>query len=128
DAPALYALRQRGDNFANSHSLYPTFTTPNASAFATGHLLGDTGDFGNTLYVGQTLRSGTAAPLTPFIENDSFLAQLNQIFNGNYLQEETLLALARRNSYATAAIGKVGPTAIQDIDEIKLASDGLQPT
>ena len=128
DSPALYALRQRGVNFANSHSLYPTFTTPNASAFATGHLLGDTGDFGNTLYVGQTLRSGAAAPLIPFIENDSFLAQLNQLFHGNYLQEETLLSLARRNGYATAAIGKVGPTAIQDIDEIKLASDGFQPT
>ena len=36
-----------GVDFRNSHSLYPTVTTPNASAIATGHYIGDTGDFGN---------------------------------------------------------------------------------
>jgi arylsulfatase A-like enzyme len=128
DAPAIYSLRQRGVDFANSHSLYPTFTTPNASAFATGHLLGDTGDFGNSLYVGQALRSGVSAPITPFIENDTFLAELNRIFNGNYLQEETLMSLARRNGYSVAAIGKLGPTAIQDIEEIRLANGAFAPT
>src|SRR5258707_6881048 len=51
DAPTLYALRQLGVDFPNSHALFPTFTTPNASAIATGHYLGDTGDFSNTLYV-----------------------------------------------------------------------------
>ena len=40
-------------DFTNSHSLYPTVTTVNASAIATGHYIGDTGDFGNTLYVGH---------------------------------------------------------------------------
>src|SRR3954453_11578084 len=52
-APALAALRADGVDFANSHSLYPTITTPNASAIATGHLLADTGDFGNMIYVGE---------------------------------------------------------------------------
>jgi arylsulfatase A-like enzyme len=128
DSPTIYSLRQRGVDFANSHSLYPTFTTPNASAIATGHLLGDTGDFGNSLYVGRPLRNGASAPITPFIENDSFLAELNQIFNGNYLQEETLMALARRNGYAVATLGKLGPTAIQDIEEIKSANGSFAPT
>ncbi len=36
-APAMAAVRDRGVAFRNSHSLFPTFTTPNASAMATGH-------------------------------------------------------------------------------------------
>ena len=40
DAPTLYGIRQEGVNFTNSHSLFPTFTTPNASAIATGPLPG----------------------------------------------------------------------------------------
>lgn len=52
DAPTLTQLRKDGVNFVNSHSLFPTFTTPNAAAIATGHYLGDTGDFSNTIYAG----------------------------------------------------------------------------
>jgi hypothetical protein len=72
DAPTLWAIRQHGVNFVNSHSLYPTLTTPNASAIATGHLLGDTGDFGNTLWAGYPVfESGNfnmaAGSPTPFL-------------------------------------------------------------
>src|ERR1700680_5212444 len=49
-APTMAALRDRGVNFANPHALFPTFTMPNASAMGTGHQLGDTGVYGNTLY------------------------------------------------------------------------------
>src|SRR5215471_13542370 len=70
-APTMFSLRKRGVDFVNSHSMYPTFTTPNASALATGHGLGDTGDFGNALYVGQLIgRDLATATLVPFIEND----------------------------------------------------------
>ena len=51
-APAMAEVRDRGVNFKNSHSMFPTFTTANASAMATGHYLGDTGDFSNTIYTG----------------------------------------------------------------------------
>jgi len=34
-APAMARLREEGVNFVNSHSLFPTFTTANASVFAT---------------------------------------------------------------------------------------------
>jgi predicted AlkP superfamily pyrophosphatase or phosphodiesterase len=44
-APAMAEVRDKGVNFKNPHSLFPTFTTANASAMATGHYLGDTGDF-----------------------------------------------------------------------------------
>jgi arylsulfatase A-like enzyme len=123
DAPALNALRERGVSFANSHSLFPTFTTPNASAIATGHYLGDTGDFGNALYTGYRLfDSGNfaqpVASSVPFIENDAILGDLDDHFEGNYLGEDTLLALARAHDYSTAAIGKLGPVAIQDITQL----------
>ena len=123
DAPTLNALREQGVSFADSHSLFPTFTTPNASAIATGHYLGDSGDFGNTLYTGYRMfDSGNfahqAAAEVAYIENDAVLGDLDDHFEGNYLGEDTLLALAREHGYGTAAIGKLGPAAIQDITQL----------
>lgn len=113
-APALAAVRAEGVDFANSHSLYPTVTTPNSSAIATGHLLGDTGDFGNTMFVGEPLPPPYGSPLVA-IEDDDLQQLLNQRYSGNYLGETTLLAAARAKGYAVAALGKHGPTAIQDV-------------
>src|SRR5882757_4293177 len=48
DAPTLFAVRQRGVHFVNSHALFPTLTTPNASAIATGHYLFFFNDLTNT--------------------------------------------------------------------------------
>lgn len=114
-APALAAVRSEGVDFRNSHALYPTFTTPNASGIATGHGLGDTGDFGNVIYTGPeplgTPVNGTIATL----ENDAVLGVVNSRFGGNYLSETSVLAAARAKDYSTAAIGKLGPTAIQDV-------------
>jgi arylsulfatase A-like enzyme len=123
DAPTLYALRERGTSFPDSHALFPTFTTPNAAAIATGHYLGDTGDFGNSLYTGYRLfEHGTfgrqVAGSTPFIENDLVLGDLDEHFGGNFLGEDSLLSLARTHGYSTAAIGKLGPVAIQDVGEL----------
>jgi arylsulfatase A-like enzyme len=113
DAPTLARLQKEGVFFPNSHSLFPTVTTANASAIATGHMLGDTGDFANTLYTGaQILGSGT-----PFIEDDGVLAELDDQFGGDYLGEQSLLAFARSKGFSTAAIGKVGPTLVQDVTQ-----------
>jgi predicted AlkP superfamily pyrophosphatase or phosphodiesterase len=49
DMPTFLKLRTSGVDFRNSHSVYPTFTTANASAIATGHGLGDTGDYSNAI-------------------------------------------------------------------------------
>jgi hypothetical protein len=38
-------VRAEGIDFRNSHSLFPTVTTANASAIATRHYFGDTSDF-----------------------------------------------------------------------------------
>ncbi len=122
DTPTLYSVQQ-GVNFTNSHSLFPTFTTPNASAIATGHYLGDTGDFSNTVYTGYPVINANGT-VTPFIENDPIQADLNANANladpdtsfnkNNFLTEESLLAYARLNGYSTAAIGKLGAVAIFD--------------
>src|SRR5271165_7233469 len=53
-APAMAEVRDKGVNFKNSHSLFPTFTMANGSAMSTGHYLGDTGTFSNTIFSGYT--------------------------------------------------------------------------
>jgi arylsulfatase A-like enzyme len=116
DAPTLYSVGQTGVSFVNSHSLFPTFTTANGSAIATGHYLGDTGDFSNTIYAGFPVPNAGNS-VTPFLENNPILADMDEHFNDNYLNEETLLAAARQAGYSTAAIGKVGPVLIQDVTQ-----------
>jgi arylsulfatase A-like enzyme len=120
--PNLTKLKTEGVDFTNSHSLYPTITTVNASAIATGHYIGDTGDFGNTLYTGTPMISAHGTPIAG-LENDTVLAEMNQKFGGNYLNEETLIARARAQGFQTAVIGKLGPTRIQDSTA---APDGSQ--
>src|SRR5579862_324181 len=51
-APNMAALARQGVALVNSHAMYPTLTMANASAIATGHYLGDTGVFANTLNAG----------------------------------------------------------------------------
>ncbi len=118
DTPTLYSIRQQGVNFTNSHSLFPTFTTPNASAIATGHYLGDTGDFSNTIYTGFPTPNASGS-VTPFIENNAVLGDIDEKFPGNnFLDEESLLSYAREQGFNTAAIGKLGPVAIQDVTQV----------
>ncbi|HEU0158869.1 MAG TPA: alkaline phosphatase family protein, partial [Hyphomicrobiaceae bacterium] len=117
-APTMARLRDQGVNFRNSHSLFPTVTTANASAIATGHYLGDTGDFGNSLYSGFPVAS-VEGVLTPFIQSNAVLAELNRHTGGNFLAERSLMAAARERGYLTAVLGKVGPVAIQDITELE---------
>ena len=115
-APAMTALMARGVRFTNTHSLFPTFTTPNASALATGHMLGDTGDFSNTIYTGYQV-PGAGDSLTPFLENDPVLGDVDEHFAGNYLNEDTILKAARDAGFSTATIGKLGPALIFDHTE-----------
>ena len=126
DAPAMTALRTRGVHFANSHAVFPTFTTPNAAAIATGHFPGDTADFSNFLFAGFPIFDGrppsfpgkSQGTLTPFIEDDQVLGDIDAHSpGGNFLGEEALLAAGRRLGFRTAAVGKLGPTLIQDVTQ-----------
>jgi arylsulfatase A-like enzyme len=123
DSPTMFWIRTHGVNFGNSHSLFPTFTTANASAIATGHYLGDTGDYSNQIYIGRPVFGDgnfgrPPGSYAPYVENNRVLGDLDAQFNGNYLNEETLLAAARTHGYNTAAIGKMGPAAIQDVSQL----------
>lgn len=118
--PTMARIRAEGVDFRNTHSLFPTVTTANASAIATGHYFGDTGDFGNSIYVRFPVASAQGA-FTPFIQNNAVLAELNRHTGGNFLAERSLMATLRERGYLTAGFGKVGPVAIQDVTQL----DGL---
>src|SRR5499433_4339599 len=104
-APTMAAVAREGVSLRNSHALFPTFTTANASGMATGHMLGDTGDFSNTIYAGFQV-PGANKSMTPFLENNVVLGDVDEHFGGNYLNEATILKLARDKGYSTASIGK----------------------
>ena len=115
-APTLAAIRDKGVNFANPHALFPTFTMANASGMATGHFLGDTGAFSNTIYTAYPVPTAGGS-VTPFIENDPILGDIDAHFSGNFVDEDTILFAARRQGFSTAAIGKLGPTLMFDHTE-----------
>ena len=115
-APTMAAIARDGVSLRNSHALFPTFTTANASGMATGHQLGDTGDFSNTIYAGFQV-PGAGNTTVPFLESDAVLGDVDEHFAGNYLDEATILKLARDKGYSTASIGKIGPTLIFDPTE-----------
>src|SRR6202140_3327125 len=112
-APAMAEVRDKGVSFKNSHSMFPTFTMANASAMSTGHYLGDTGTFSNTIYTGYA-SAPAGDTVVPFIENNAVLGDVDEHFGGDYLNEETILKMARTKGFSTAAIGKVGPTLLFD--------------
>jgi len=112
-APTMAAIRDKGVNFANPHSLFPTFTMANASGLATGHFLGDTGTFSNTIYTAFAVQAA-AGSVTPFIENDPILGEIDAHFSGNFVDEDSILFIARHQGFSTAAIGKLGPTLMFD--------------
>jgi arylsulfatase A-like enzyme len=116
-APTMWALKKRGVDFMNSHALYPTLTTANASAIATGHYLGDTGDYANVLYPGFPVAAKGGAAVV-FLENDAVLKELKVHFGAGYLGPQSLVEAARAAGLGTAVVGKTGPAAIQDIDAL----------
>ncbi len=114
-APTMADIRAKGVDFHNSHSLFPTVTTANASAIATGHRLGDTGDFGNTVFAGDPPLPNSAPSHLAAYEDEPTQGDMNARYGGDYLNETTLLEAARKAGYQTAAVGKLGPTSIQDV-------------
>ena len=113
-APTFQTIRETGVDFRNSHSLYPTVTTADASAIATGHGIGDTGEFANNMHFDPPVPASQGAPAAD-MEDDPVLVDVNNRYGGNYFNEMSLLHLARDNGYQTAAVGKEGPILLQDV-------------
>jgi len=114
-APTMFRLKSEGVDFTNSHAMYPTLTTANASAIATGHYLGDTGDYANVLFTGFPVAAKGGANVV-FLEDDAVLQEMKQHFARGYMGPVSLICAAARAGYATAIIGKAGPAAIQGLD------------
>jgi Type I phosphodiesterase / nucleotide pyrophosphatase len=112
-APTIAALLKRGVHFTNTHAIFPTVAMPNAAAMASGHMPGDTGSFGDTIYAGFAVPSAGAS-MTPLLASDAVLGNVDEHFDGNYLHEETILRVAAQAGLSTAAIGEVGPSLIFD--------------
>src|SRR4029077_16449924 len=70
----------------------------------------------NTIYVGFPVKSAGGS-VTPFIENDAVLGDIDEHFAGDYLNEQTVLKVAPYAALSTAIIGKVGPALIFDHTE-----------
>jgi arylsulfatase A-like enzyme len=119
DTPNLLALKQRGVEFTDNHSTYPTFTMMNAAAFATGGFPGTTGFYGNTLYAPNATGTdafGGAGDFTDpvFTEDWALLMDLDTYYHGQLLLVDTLFQSAQAAGLKTAAIGKSGPAFLQD--------------
>src|SRR4029078_1785665 len=113
ETPAMAAVRDRGVNFANPHSLFSTFTMANASGLSTGHFIGDTGAFSNTIYTGFPVAHAYNS-VTRFTETEPVLGDLNEHFSGNFVDEDAILLAAHNQNFSTAAIGKVGALMMVD--------------
>lgn len=123
-APTMSRLQREGVDFTNSHAVYPTLTTANASAIATGHFLGDTGNYANTLYVNFAVPCRQGAVVT-FIEDDCILRDVKAHYPNDYIAQTTLLQAARAAGMNTVVIGKKGPAAIQFLAALDSKNEGV---
>ena len=123
--PNLARLRDHeGVHFSDHHSVYPTFTMMNAAALATGAYPEHHGFYGNTEYqpgpVGQNAEGKTIDFSQPvFTEDHGVLQALDGFYRARgargVFAVETLFEAAHAAGLRTAAIGKVGPTFLQDL-------------
>jgi arylsulfatase A-like enzyme len=124
-APTMAKIRREGVDFANSHAVYPTLTTANASAIATGHYLGDTGNYANSLYVKFPVECRQGATVA-FVEDDCILREVKAHFPDDYIAQTTLLQAARAAGMNTVVIGKKGPAAIQFLGALDSRNDSVE--
>src|ERR1700733_12918186 len=101
-APTLYQVKSDGVDFTNSHAMYPTLTTANASAIATGHYLGDTGDYANVLYAGFPVKAKQNSNVV-FLEDDAILQEMKAHYADGYIGPTPLLCAAAAAGYSAAA-------------------------
>jgi arylsulfatase A-like enzyme len=123
--PNLARLRdQEGANFTDHHSVYPTFTMMNAAALATGAYPARHGFYGNTVYQpGPTGKNAEGKEVDfsqpVFTEDHGVLQALDEFYRARgargLFAVETLFEAAHRAGLRTAAIGKIGPTFLQDL-------------
>lgn len=123
--PNLARLRDRaGVHFTDHHSVYPTFTMMNAAALATGAYPARHGFYGNTEYqpgpVGRHADGQEINFSQPvFTEDHGVLQALDGFYRARgargIFAVGTLFEAAHAAGLRTAAIGKIGPSFLQDV-------------
>jgi arylsulfatase A-like enzyme len=121
--PLLARLRdQDGVNFKNHHAIYPTFTMMNAAAIASATTSGEHGFYGNSEYLpglsGHNSKGAEVDYTQPFFSEDHAILQtLDAHFRAAgsaLLRTQNLFEAAHAAGLQTAALGKAGPTFLQD--------------
>ena len=109
--PNVYALKQSGAYGDRHHSVYPTVTRVNASAYATGSYPEHSGILGNTIYLSkvnaaQTLNTGDAASMQ----------QADQALKGRLLTAQSLgeMLEAKGERFMVFSSGSTGQAFFQN--------------
>jgi len=85
-----------------------TFTMANGSAMASGHYLGDTGTFSNTIYTGySSVPAGDT--VVPFIENDAVLGDVDEHSAATISTRKPFLKMARAKGFSTGRSASSAP-------------------
>jgi arylsulfatase A-like enzyme len=124
-APAMAKVRREGVDFTNSHSTYPTLTTVNAAVIATGHFPGDTGNYGNSMWVNFPVPCRQGATVT-FVEDDCILRDVKVHYPNDYITQTTIIEAARKAGFNTVVIGKKGPAAIQFLPALDSKNESVE--
>src|SRR5262249_5244006 len=119
NTPNLAHLRERGSNFKDNHSTYPTFTMMNAASFATGSFPGATGFYGNTAWIpGPTGHDSAAHEFDfnqpVFTEDYALLTAISSYYENALFLVGTLFKSAQDAGKTTVAVGKSGAAFLQD--------------
>lgn len=124
DGPTFMKVRREGVDFTNSHAVYPTLTTVNGAAIATGHLPGDNGDYANTMYTAFPSACQAGATVT-FVEDNCVLREIKAHYATGYLGQTTLMQAAKKAGITTVIVGKNGPAGIQNLNALESKDNSL---
>ncbi len=98
--PTLWQLAQRGVTFRRHHSVYPTLTSVNAAALATGVVPGRSGPIGNYEYRPQLERGKNAR-----MDAAETIRAADQASGGKFLAVPTIAELVQSKGGRTAIAG-----------------------
>ncbi len=100
NAPTLWALAQEGVTFQRHHSIYPTLTTVNAAALATGVHPSRSGPIGNYEYLPETAKNKPAR-----IDGAEVIHAKDKSSGGHFLGVPTIAELVQARGGTTAIAG-----------------------
>lgn len=109
NAPTLWALAQGGVTFRNHHSVYPTLTTVNAAALATGVSPSRSGPIGNYEY-----RPGISKRKPARVDGPETVRAVDKSSGGKYLAVPTIAELVQARGGRTAVAGTKGAPLLFD--------------